>query len=120
MKVIRNECTWILLFLFYHRPAYFLSRCAFPLSLTSIPTAIMSKTISPSEVAAHSSAEKGMYIIVDDAVYDVTNFVGPLQFPIFYPLQLADAQICRRTSRRRKDPQARGGQRRDEAILEVP
>jgi len=35
----------------------------------------MSKTISPSEVSAHSSPEKGMYIIVDDGVYDVTGFV---------------------------------------------
>ena len=35
----------------------------------------MSKTISPSEVSAHNSADKGMYIIVDDGVYDVTGFV---------------------------------------------
>ena len=35
----------------------------------------MSKTISAQEVKAHNSAEKGMYIIVDDTVYDVTNFV---------------------------------------------
>lgn len=35
----------------------------------------MSKTISVQEVQAHSSPEKGMYIIVDDTVYDVTNFV---------------------------------------------
>lgn len=35
----------------------------------------MSKTISPSEVSAHSSPEKGMYIIIDGNVYDVTNFI---------------------------------------------
>jgi cytochrome b involved in lipid metabolism len=35
----------------------------------------MSKTISPSEVSAHNSAEKGMYIIIDDSVYNVTDFV---------------------------------------------
>ena len=36
----------------------------------------MSKTISPSEVSAHSSPEKGMYIIIDGSVYDVTEFVN--------------------------------------------
>lgn len=35
----------------------------------------MSKTISASEVASHNSADKGMYIIIDSNVYDVTNFV---------------------------------------------
>lgn len=35
----------------------------------------MSKTISTSEVAAHNSVDKGMYIIVDENVYDVTGFV---------------------------------------------
>ena len=35
----------------------------------------MSKTISAQEVKAHSSPEKGMYIVVDETVYDVTNFV---------------------------------------------
>lgn len=35
----------------------------------------MSKKITESEVKAHTSAEKGMYIIVDNNVYDVTNFV---------------------------------------------
>ena len=35
----------------------------------------MSKTISPSEVSAHSSPDKGMYIIIDGSVYDVTKFV---------------------------------------------
>lgn len=33
------------------------------------------KTISPAEVASHNSTDKGMYIIVDDGVYDVTKFV---------------------------------------------
>jgi cytochrome b involved in lipid metabolism len=35
----------------------------------------MSKTFTPAEVAAHNSADKGMYIIVDSSVYDVTKFV---------------------------------------------
>jgi cytochrome b involved in lipid metabolism len=35
----------------------------------------MSKTFSPADVASHNSADKGMYIIVDSTVYDVTNFV---------------------------------------------
>lgn len=35
----------------------------------------MSKTISAQEVKAHNSAEKGMYIVVDETVYDVTGFV---------------------------------------------
>ncbi|PQE32866.1 cytochrome b5 protein [Rutstroemia sp. NJR-2017a WRK4] len=35
----------------------------------------MSKTFSPSEVANHKDAENGMYIIIDENVYDVTGFV---------------------------------------------
>lgn len=35
----------------------------------------MSKTITPDEVAQHKTAESGMYIIIDDGVYDVTGFV---------------------------------------------
>ncbi|KAJ5668846.1 cytochrome b5 [Penicillium macrosclerotiorum] len=35
----------------------------------------MSKTFTPADVASHNSADKGMYIIVDTGVYDVTNFV---------------------------------------------
>ncbi|KAF7908305.1 uncharacterized protein EAF01_004060 [Botrytis porri] len=35
----------------------------------------MSKTFSPSEVAAHKDAENGMYLIIDEHVYDVTNFL---------------------------------------------
>ncbi|KAJ5368807.1 cytochrome b5-like heme binding domain-containing protein [Penicillium cataractarum] len=33
------------------------------------------KSFTPAEVAAHNNADKGMYIIVDSSVYDVTNFV---------------------------------------------
>jgi cytochrome b involved in lipid metabolism len=36
----------------------------------------MSKTFTPAEVSAKSSPEKGMYIIVDSTVYDVTEFVN--------------------------------------------
>ncbi|MCJ1260036.1 hypothetical protein MMC24_007876, partial [Lignoscripta atroalba] len=35
----------------------------------------MSKAISPSEVAAHSTVDKGLYIIVDSNVYDMTGFI---------------------------------------------
>lgn len=35
----------------------------------------MSKSFTPADVAAHNNADKGMYIIVDSSVYDVTNFV---------------------------------------------
>lgn len=33
----------------------------------------MSKTFTTTEVAGHKDADKGMYIIVDEAVYDVTG-----------------------------------------------
>ncbi|KAL1976468.1 hypothetical protein VTN31DRAFT_2750 [Thermomyces dupontii] len=36
----------------------------------------MSKTFTPKEVAEHKSADKGLYIIVDGGVYDVTNFIN--------------------------------------------
>ncbi|KAJ5591733.1 uncharacterized protein N7459_002102 [Penicillium hispanicum] len=35
----------------------------------------MSQSFTPADVASHNSAEKGMYIIVDSNVYDVTKFV---------------------------------------------
>jgi len=35
----------------------------------------MSKTIPVSEVASHSTVEKGLYIIIDGSVYDMTSFV---------------------------------------------
>ncbi|RPA93744.1 cytochrome b5 [Choiromyces venosus 120613-1] len=35
----------------------------------------MSKTFSLAEVAMHKDAEKGLYIVIDDGVYDITNFV---------------------------------------------
>jgi len=35
----------------------------------------MSKTFSTADVAAHKDAESGMYIIVDENVYDVTGFI---------------------------------------------
>ena len=35
----------------------------------------MSKTFTPADVASHNTAEKGLYIIVDTNVYDVTKFV---------------------------------------------
>ncbi|KAI9927361.1 hypothetical protein AWENTII_006163 [Aspergillus wentii] len=35
----------------------------------------MSKSFTPTEVANHKTADKGLYIIIDTNVYDVTNFV---------------------------------------------
>lgn len=35
----------------------------------------MSKTFTPAEVASHNSPDKGLYIIIENGVYDVTNFV---------------------------------------------
>ncbi|OGE54835.1 hypothetical protein PENARI_c005G06821 [Penicillium arizonense] len=35
----------------------------------------MSQSFTPADVASHNSAEKGLYIIVDNNVYDVTNFI---------------------------------------------
>lgn len=35
----------------------------------------MSKQFTPAEVAAHNTPDKGLYIIIDGGVYDVTNFV---------------------------------------------
>ena len=35
----------------------------------------MSKTFTKAEVANHKDEKEGMYIIVDDGVYDITNFL---------------------------------------------
>ena len=35
----------------------------------------MSKTFTPAEVAAHKTPDQGLYIIVDNGVFDVTKFV---------------------------------------------
>lgn len=50
---------------------------ALTLALASFPPPSfnMSKTISMQEVKAHASPATGMYIIVDEIVYDVTHFV---------------------------------------------
>ncbi|KAI6711331.1 hypothetical protein JHW43_006161 [Diplocarpon mali] len=39
----------------------------------------MSKSFSPADVAAHKTSEQGMYIIIDEGVYDVT---GSFPFPL--------------------------------------
>lgn len=36
----------------------------------------MSKTFTPADVASHNSPDKGLYIIVDSSVYDVTEFIN--------------------------------------------
>ncbi|KAI9850885.1 MAG: hypothetical protein M1838_004864 [Thelocarpon superellum] len=35
----------------------------------------MSKSMSTAEVAQHTTAEQGIYIIIEDGVYDVTGFI---------------------------------------------
>jgi len=35
----------------------------------------MSQSFTVKEVAAHNKVENGLYIIVDSAVYDLTNFI---------------------------------------------
>lgn len=35
----------------------------------------MSQTFTPADVSTHNNPDKGMYIIIDDSVYDVTKFV---------------------------------------------
>lgn len=35
----------------------------------------MSKAFTPADVSSHNSPDKGLYIIIDSNVYDVTNFV---------------------------------------------
>ncbi|KAK1754647.1 cytochrome b5-like heme/steroid binding domain-containing protein [Echria macrotheca] len=35
----------------------------------------MSKTFTKTEVAAHKDEKEGMYIIIDDGVYDITGFL---------------------------------------------
>ncbi|RDL37644.1 uncharacterized protein BP5553_05077 [Venustampulla echinocandica] len=35
----------------------------------------MSKQFTPAEVASHKDAENGMYIIIDDGVFDVAGFI---------------------------------------------
>ncbi|CAG7953121.1 unnamed protein product [Penicillium salamii] len=35
----------------------------------------MSQTFTPADVATHNTPDKGLYIIVDSNVFDVTNFI---------------------------------------------
>ncbi|MCJ1367916.1 hypothetical protein MMC16_007052 [Acarospora aff. strigata] len=35
----------------------------------------MAKPLSPTEISAHDTPEKGLYIIIDANVYDLTGFV---------------------------------------------
>ncbi|KAF7719465.1 Cytochrome b5 family protein [Penicillium ucsense] len=35
----------------------------------------MSKSFTPADVASHNNADNGMYIIIDNSVFDVTKFV---------------------------------------------
>ena len=42
----------------------------------------MSKSFSVADVATHKDAEGGMYIIIDENVYDVAG-LSPFPFPLF-------------------------------------
>jgi len=107
----------------------------------------MSKQYTKAEVAQHKG-ENGMFIIVDDGVYDVAGMFSPS--PCVYSgrrrrtpdvcletdsatqarrgrdaerkqrLTDANRRLRRRPPGRRKDPQARGRQGRHQAVLEVP
>jgi len=95
----------------------------------------MSKTFSVADVAAHKDANAGMYIIVDENVYDVTGSYFPSSFPFRnHPIPLqhphttlqrkgrADSignRIRRRTPRRVENSEEGSGQGRDEAVLEI-
>lgn len=35
----------------------------------------MSQSFTPTDVATHNAPDKGLYIIIDKNVYDVTNFI---------------------------------------------
>lgn len=35
----------------------------------------MSQSFTPADVASHNSPDKGLYIIIDSNVFDVTNFI---------------------------------------------
>ena len=74
----------------------------------------MSKTFTAAEVAAHKDAEAGLYIIIDENVYDVSS-----EFPDMADMRhgidgfeaLADdCRVRGRTSGRREDLEARGWQ----------
>lgn len=56
----------------------------------------MSKTFSVAEVAEHKDAEKGLYIIVDENVYDVTGmFCFPSRGPWFSLSSIDNSHISR-------------------------
>ena len=52
----------------------------------------MSKQLSVAEVAEHKDAGSGMYIIIDENVYDVTSessFIAPSSATLFAPFTAA-------------------------------
>ena len=52
--------------LYYYTILYTVTRCS---------TAIMSKSFTPTDVSSHNNPDKGLYIIIDSNVYDVTKFI---------------------------------------------
>lgn len=84
----------------------------------------MSKTFTKADVATHKDEAAGMYIIIDDGVYNITGTSSPPPPPPSPPprqaLTTRSRRLPRRTPRRRQDPQARRRQGRHQAVLEVP
>lgn len=84
----------------------------------------MSKQITANEVKEHSTVEKGLYIIIDNDVYEMASFVderkrerGPIHR---FSNTLAELEIAPVTSRprRRQDSEESGRQGRKQAVLE--
>lgn len=88
------------------------------------PTATMSKTFTKADVATHKDEAAGMYIIIDNGVYNITG--TPLPPPILSTTPTSNhpppplRRLPRRAPRRRQDPEARRRQGRHQAVLEVP
>lgn len=85
----------------------------------------MSQQFTPADVAKYNG-EKGIYIIVDSGVYNVTgNFLLSLLTPFVFSIITESRsdrkhRIPKRAPRRSQDPQARRRQGRQQAVLEIP
>lgn len=88
----------------------------------------MSETYTVSDVQKHKTEADGMWIIVENNVYDITSmfFPPPVSHGAlarFGPTCSSDGFISRvppRTPWRRPHPQAIRGQERNQGVLEVP
>lgn len=100
----------------------------------------MSKQLSVAEVAAHKDASSGMYIIIDENVYDVTSESSFMAYFLCNPVRAVSRRcphaghpippnafnitngafrLHRRAPRRLQDPKARSRQGCNEAVLEI-